>query len=128
MLRKLITFAILALTAAFAPSAQVARSQFTGTYFERKTLTKAVVRPSAPTRTIAEEVEVLVSKSLKKAEMRLEVFFFLCIQNIIFTFRQLLKILPATLTPMQKMPRTKCLRVALTKLKICLWRLPKKSK
>jgi len=72
MLRKLITFAILALTAAFAPSAQVARSQFTGTYFERKTLTKAVVRPSAPTRTIAEEVEVLVSKSLKKAEMRLE--------------------------------------------------------
>mmetsp|Transcript_17113 Transcript_17113/g.22192 ORF Transcript_17113/g.22192 Transcript_17113/m.22192 type:complete len:100 (-) Transcript_17113:276-575(-) len=59
MLRKLITFAILALTAAFAPSAQVARSQFT-------------VRPSAPTRTIAEEVEVLVSKSLKKAEMRLE--------------------------------------------------------
>jgi len=115
MLRKLITFAILALTAAFAPSAQVARSQFT-------------VRPSAPTRTIAEEVEVLVSKSLKKAEMRLEVFFFLCIQNIIFTFRQLLKILPATLTPMQKMPRTKCLRVALTKLKICLWRLPKKSK
>ena len=31
------------------------------------------VRAATPTRTISEEVEVLVSKSLKKAEARLEV-------------------------------------------------------